>query len=102
MSSDIDTAGSKTVGKGDKTEKVSFKFPEKMSTNDEISKSSLQGNQQGNCRRAFQKQRFQGKCDELKGRIYDCSDSRQADIYSKTTQEIGEYVDRTYRYGSDT
>jgi hypothetical protein len=101
MSTNIDTSGSKTAGKGDKTEKVSFKSPEKMSTNDEISKPSLLGNQQGNRRRAFKKPvtrqpRFQGKCD-----IYDCSDSRQADVYSKTTQEIGEYVGRTYRYGSD-
>jgi hypothetical protein len=106
MSTNIDTAGSKTAGKGDKTEKVSFKLPEKTSTNDKISKPSLQGNQQGNRRRAFRKPvtrqpRFQGKCDELKGHMYDCSDSRQADVYSKTTQEIGEYVGRTYRYGSD-
>jgi hypothetical protein len=54
MSTNFDTTGSKTAGKGDmKTEKVSFKLPEKMSTNDEISKQSLQGNQQGNRRRAW-------------------------------------------------
>jgi hypothetical protein len=90
MSTNIDTAGNKTVGKGDKAEKVSFKLPEKTSTNDESSKSSIQGNQQCNCCHAFKKPitrqpRFQGKCNELKGRIYDCSDSSQADVYSKTT-----------------
>jgi hypothetical protein len=37
----------------------------------------------------------------LKNFIYDCSDSRQADIFTKTTKEIAEYVGRTYRYGSD-
>jgi hypothetical protein len=45
--------------------------------------------------------RLQEKCDELKDHIYDCSNLRQADVYSKTTKEIGEYVGRTYRYGSD-
>ena len=32
--------------------------------------------------------KFEGKCEELKGHIYDCSDSRQADIYIKTTREL--------------
>jgi hypothetical protein len=45
--------------------------------------------------------KFEGKCDALKGHIYDCSDSRQADLYSKTTKEIAEYVGRTYTYGGD-
>jgi hypothetical protein len=65
--------------------------------------------QQGNHRHASKKpvirqpNEFEGKCDELKGFIYDCSDdSRQADIFAETTREIAEYVGRTYRYGSDT
>jgi hypothetical protein len=33
-----------------------------------------------------------GECDALKGHIYDCSDARQKDIYTKTTKEIAEYV----------
>jgi hypothetical protein len=106
MSTNVDTSGNKATGKGDKTEKVSFKVPESKSTNDNTSKPQHHGNQRGNCRRAFQKPmtrqpRFQGKCDDLKGYIYDCSDSRQADVYTKTTKEIGEYVGRTYRHGSD-
>jgi hypothetical protein len=106
MSTNIDTSGGKATAKADKIDKVSFKLPEKTSTKDEISKPSPQGNQHGNRRRAFKKPvtrqpRFQGKCDELKGHIYDCSDSRQSDVYTKTTKEIGEYVGRTYRYGSD-
>jgi hypothetical protein len=45
--------------------------------------------------------KFEGKSDDLKGHIYDCSDSRQADQFAKTTKEIAEYVGRTYKYGGD-
>jgi hypothetical protein len=106
MSTNVDTSGNKAAGKGDKTEKVSLKVPESESTNNNISKPHHHGNQQGNHRRAFKKPvtrqpRFQGKCDDLKGYIYDCSDWRQADVYTKTTKEIGEYIGRTYCHGSD-
>ena len=36
--------------------------------------------------------KFEGKCDGLKGHVYDCSDARQADQYAMTTNEIAEYV----------
>ena len=45
--------------------------------------------------------KFEGKCADLKGHIYDCSDVRQSDQYTKTTKEIAEYVGRTYKYGGD-
>jgi hypothetical protein len=45
--------------------------------------------------------KFKGKCEDLKGHIFDCSDSRQADIYSKTVKEIAEYVGREYKFGND-
>jgi hypothetical protein len=46
--------------------------------------------------------KFEGKCDALKGHIYDCSDARQADLFTKTTNEIAEYVGRTFTsYGGD-
>ena len=45
--------------------------------------------------------KFEGKCPDLKGHIYDASDSRQSDQYMKTTREIAEYVGRTYKYGGD-
>jgi hypothetical protein len=45
--------------------------------------------------------KFEGKCADLKGHIYDCSDVRQSDQYTKTTKEIAEYVGRTYTYGGD-
>lgn len=45
--------------------------------------------------------KFDGKCADLKGHIYDCSDVRQSDQYTKTTKEIAEYVGRTFTYGGD-
>jgi hypothetical protein len=52
--------------------------------------------------RAIIKQpKFEGKCEELKGHIYDCSDARQSDIFVKTTKEIAEHVGRTFKKGSD-
>ena len=45
--------------------------------------------------------KFEGKCAALNGNIYDCSDSRQADQFVKTTKEIAEYVGTTYKYGAD-
>jgi hypothetical protein len=46
--------------------------------------------------------KFEGRCAELKGHIYDCSDARQSDIFMKTMKEIAEYVGRTFKKGSDT
>jgi hypothetical protein len=47
--------------------------------------------------------KFEGKCPELAGHIYDYSNARQAaDKYTKTTREICEYVGRTYKFGADT
>jgi hypothetical protein len=43
--------------------------------------------------------KFEGKCDELKGHIYDCSDARQSDQFTKTSKEIAEYAGRTYKHG---
>ena len=57
----------------------------------------------GNQNRGFAPKtaKFEGKCTDLKGHIYDCSDVRQPDQYTKTTKEIAEYVGRTYTYGGD-
>jgi hypothetical protein len=45
--------------------------------------------------------KFEGKFEELKGHIHDCADLRQSDIYTRTTREVGEYVERNYKYSSD-
>jgi hypothetical protein len=44
---------------------------------------------------------FEGKCKELKGHIYDCSDARQLDTFVKTTKELAQYVGRTFKKGMD-
>jgi hypothetical protein len=43
-----------------------------------------------------QQPKFEGKCTDLKGHIYDYSNARQADLYAKTTKEIAEYVGKEY------
>ena len=35
---------------------------------------------------------FTGKCDDLKGHIYDSTGYKKSDAYVTTTKEIGEYV----------
>ena len=45
--------------------------------------------------------KFEGKCDELKGHIFDCSDVRQADLFAKSCKEIAKHVGRNYKYGGD-
>jgi hypothetical protein len=44
---------------------------------------------------------FKGKCEDLKGHIYDCTNAAQAaDMYTKTTREIAEYIGRTIKYSA--
>jgi hypothetical protein len=51
--------------------------------------------------RASSKMSFEGKCDDLKGHIYDCTNAaRAADMYTKTTREITEYIGRTIKYSA--
>jgi hypothetical protein len=57
---------------------------------------------QGIGRRAFKKPivrqpKFEGSSEDLKGHVYDCSNSRQADMFSKTTKAIAGHVGKTYR-----
>eukprot|EP00978_Attheya_sp_CCMP212_P020631 scaffold59246_cov62-Attheya_sp.AAC.2 len=47
------------------------------------------------------KPKFVGAVEELEGNIYDCNNSRQSDIYVKTTMKIAEYVGRSLKYGDD-
>jgi hypothetical protein len=44
---------------------------------------------------------FDGRVAGLKGFIYDCSDNRQAEMYTKTTEEISGYIGREFRLGGD-
>ena len=45
--------------------------------------------------------KFEGRIDALKGHIYDCTDSRQADLYTTTTKEIAGYAAITLKNGND-
>jgi hypothetical protein len=45
---------------------------------------------------------FEGRCEDLKGHVYESIDARQADQYTKTTREIAEFIGRTYKFGMDT
>ncbi len=68
--------------------------------------TGYKGSRPWGARRAFKKPvvqqlKFEGKCTELKGCIYDCTDSKQADVFTKTTKEIANYVGTNYKYGND-
>ena len=45
--------------------------------------------------------KFEGWIDALKGHIYDCTDSRQADLYTTTTKEIAGCAAITLKNGND-
>ena len=47
--------------------------------------------------------RFEGRCDALKGYVYDTTGSKQqqTELYIKTTEEIAGYVGKTYDNGRD-
>jgi hypothetical protein len=45
--------------------------------------------------------KFEGRCEDLKGHVYDYGDSRNADQFVLTTKEIKNYVGRTYKNGGD-
>ena len=59
------------------------------------------GGNGGNGKAFAKSTKFQGKCDDLKGHIFDCSDSKQADMFVATKKEIAEYVGREYTFGGD-
>jgi hypothetical protein len=44
---------------------------------------------------------FQGRCEDLKGHIFDCVDGRHADQYAVTMKEIAAYIGTKYTYGAD-
>jgi hypothetical protein len=48
-----------------------------------------------------QPNKFESKCEELKGYIYNSAMSNQVDLYTKTTKEIAEYASQTCKYSAD-
>ena len=47
----------------------------------------------------MRQKKLEGKCEELKGYIYDCFDSHQSDQFTKTTKEVAKYISQSYNYG---
>ena len=45
--------------------------------------------------------KFDGRCEDLKGHVYDYGDGKTADQFVITTKEIKNYVGRTYKHGGD-
>ena len=43
--------------------------------------------------------KFEGRCEELKGHIFDCSGYDQSDVFINTQEQIAIYVGRTYTNG---
>ena len=47
--------------------------------------------------------KFEGRCEELSGHVYNYVNLRKAtDQFTKTTREVCEYIGHTYTYGEDT
>jgi hypothetical protein len=49
-----------------------------------------------------QETKFDGRCDDIEGFVFECADGKQADRYNTTIREITAYAGRTYDYGGDT
>ena len=45
--------------------------------------------------------KFKGNNADLSGCIFDCSDHRQADVYTTAIKRIAKYVGRSYKHGGD-
>jgi hypothetical protein len=46
-----------------------------------------------------QETKFDGRCDDIKGFVFDCADGKHADRYNTTIRQITAYAGRTYDYG---
>jgi hypothetical protein len=44
---------------------------------------------------------FQGRCDDLRGHVFDCSVGKQVDWYTVTMKEIAEYIGSDFTYEAD-
>jgi Reverse transcriptase (RNA-dependent DNA polymerase)/Zinc knuckle len=45
------------------------------------------------------KTKFEGRCPDLKGHVFDCASDTQSDQFTRTLKEVADYVGRTYKYG---
>lgn len=49
----------------------------------------------------FKKSTLVGACEDLKDNVYTVGDAKQADRFTKTTEQIANYIQRTYEDGQD-
>ena len=77
---------------------VKFEEPSKPK-NDKRGGRRNKGNRKGS--NIWKVEKFVGKCEALKGFIYDCSDNKQADQFVSTTLEIVTYIGSNYKHGGD-
>jgi hypothetical protein len=52
-------------------------------------------------RKGNQETKFDRRCDDIKGFVFECANGKQANRYNTTIQEITAYAGRTYDYGGD-
>jgi hypothetical protein len=45
--------------------------------------------------------KFNGRCEDIKGFVFDCANRKQADRYNIAIREIAAYVSRTYTYSME-
>jgi hypothetical protein len=99
-SKDSGTPAKDAAGVGQETDGSVAKTPDSSKQGQRSRRD--RGNRNNNNNVSFKKPaplhtiKFEGRCTELKGEIYDCSDVRQVDRYTKTTKEIAEYVGPVY------
>jgi hypothetical protein len=44
---------------------------------------------------------FQGRCEDLRGHVFDCAVGKEADRYTVTMKEMAEYIGSNFTYGAD-
>jgi hypothetical protein len=44
---------------------------------------------------------FQGRCDVLRGHVFDCVVGKEADRFTVTMKEVAEYIGSNFTYGAD-
>jgi hypothetical protein len=99
-SKDSGVPGKGAAGTGQETDGSAAKMPDSSKQGQRSRRD--RGNRNNNNNVSFKTPttlhviKFEGRCTELKGEIYDCLDIRQVDGFTKTTKEIAEYVGQVY------
>ena len=77
------------------------KRPDNVQSNDGIGHANEKATRYASASTTPRATKFEGKSEELKGYVYDCSDTNQPDHFTRTTNEIAEFVGRSYWNGGD-